>query len=255
MCFPRNFEWFMRLVATSYFNWGGLGCWKYPTSSIYMCLSMNFEWFMRIVYTSHFDWVAIPHTVCEGEVASTVGTKDPLSSDECNSSGKFEPYPLLSVSKISAVCMLSLLYVQSGMSSMHVCVVYPVRTQDSVELGVRSILVAAYVLCYEFWMIYEVCVLFSLWVAIPKTVCNGVVVASTVETKDPLSSDECSWSGRSEPYPLLSVSKINAVCMLSLLWVRSEMSSIHVCVVYSVRTQDSVVMGVGSTVLPAYVLP
>ena len=31
----------------------------------------------------------------------------------------------------------------------------------------------------------------------------------------------CSWSGRSKPYPLLSVSNIKVVCMLSLLWSRS----------------------------------
>jgi len=97
-----------------------------------------------------------------------------LSSDECSSSGRSELYPLLSVSKINAVYMLSLLWVRSGMSNMHVCVVYPIRTQDSVELGVRSTLVAAYVLCYEFWMVYEVCVHFSLWVAIPITVSKEV---------------------------------------------------------------------------------
>ena len=124
----------------------GLGCWKYPTSSIYNCFSMNFEWFMRIVSTSHFDWVAIPHTVFEGVVASTVGTKDPLSSDEWSSSGWSEPYPLLSVSKINAVCMLFLLWVQSGMSSIHVCVVYSIRTQDSVVMGVGSTLLPAYAL-------------------------------------------------------------------------------------------------------------
>jgi len=37
-----------------------------------------------------------------------VGTKDPLSSNECSSSGRSEPYSLLSVSKIEVVCMLSL---------------------------------------------------------------------------------------------------------------------------------------------------
>ena len=105
-----------------------------------MCFAMNFEWFMRFVSTSHFDWFAIPKTVSKEVVASTMGTKDPLSSDECCSSGRPELYPLLSVSKINAVCRLSLLWVQSGMSSMHVCVVYPVRTQDSVELGVRNTL-------------------------------------------------------------------------------------------------------------------
>ena len=64
---------------------------------------------MGFVSTSHFDWVAIPRKVWKGVVAPTVWTKDLLSSDECSWSGRSEPYPLLSVSKINAVCMLSLL--------------------------------------------------------------------------------------------------------------------------------------------------
>jgi len=55
---------------------------------------------MRIGSTSHFDLVAIPQTICKGVVASTVGTKDPLSSDECSSSGRSKLYPMLSASKI-----------------------------------------------------------------------------------------------------------------------------------------------------------
>ena len=124
----------------------------------HMRFTMNFEWFMRIVSTSHFDWVAIPHTVFEGVVASTVGTKDPLSSDECSSSGWSKPYPQLSVSKINAVCMLSLLWVRSGMSSIHVCVVYFIRTQDSVVIGVGSTLLPAYVL--SLWILNG---LWGLW--------------------------------------------------------------------------------------------
>jgi len=89
-----------------------------------MQFTMNFEWFMRFASTSHFDWVAFPQRVCNGVVASTVETKDSLSSDECSSSGRSEPYPLLSVSKINAVCMISLLWVGSGMSSIHVCCIF-----------------------------------------------------------------------------------------------------------------------------------
>ena len=40
-----------------------------------MCSPMNFEWYMRIVSTSHFDWVAIPQTICKGVVESTVGLR------------------------------------------------------------------------------------------------------------------------------------------------------------------------------------
>jgi len=69
-------------------------------------------------------------------VESTVGTKDPLLTDECSSSGRSEPYPLLSVSNIKVVCMLSLLYVPCGVSSMHVYAVYSVRTKESVDFGV-----------------------------------------------------------------------------------------------------------------------
>ena len=39
----------------------------------------EFEWFVSI---SQFDWVVFPQTVFKGVVASTAGTKDPLSSDE-----------------------------------------------------------------------------------------------------------------------------------------------------------------------------
>ena len=111
-----------------------------------MCFPMNFEWYMRIVSTSHFDWVAIPQTICKGVAASTVGTKDPLSSDECSSSGRSDSYPLLSVSKIDAVCMLSLLWVQSGMSSMHVCVVFQTlgnMEQIIIALSAVSIVLSA----------------------------------------------------------------------------------------------------------------
>ena len=149
------------------------------------------------------------------------------------------------------VCFPSCEYNLGCPAFMFVLYNYSVRTQDSVVMGVGNTLLPTYVLSYEFWMVYEVCVHFSLWVAIPITV-SKEVAASTVGTKDPLSSDECSWSGRSEPYPLLSVSKINAVCMLSLLWVQCGMSSMHICAVYSVRTQDSGVMGVQSTLLPVY---
>ena len=163
MQITMNFEWFMRFVSTSHFDsvdlgvWSTLvlpayvlplnfeclccifcqdprqcrlGCLKYPISSI-CAFPLNFEWFMRFVSTSHFDWVAISHTVCNGVLASTVGTKDPLSSDGCSSSGRSEFYPPLSVGKIKVICQLSLLWVQSGMCSMHVCVVYPVKTRDS----------------------------------------------------------------------------------------------------------------------------
>jgi len=84
----------------------------------HMYFAMNFEWYMRIVSTSHFYWVAIPHTVCKGVMASTMGTKDPLLSDECSSSGRSELYPLLLVSKMKVVSRISLLWVQSGMSMM-----------------------------------------------------------------------------------------------------------------------------------------
>ena len=86
----------------------GLGCLKYPTSSI-MCFPMNFAWYMRIVSTSHFDSVGIPKTVSKEVTASTVGTKDPLLSDECSSSERSKPYPVLSVSNIKVVCMFSFL--------------------------------------------------------------------------------------------------------------------------------------------------
>ena len=120
----------------------------------YMRFTMNFEWFMRFVSTSHFDWVAISHTVCNGVLASTEGTKDPLSSDECSSSGRSEFYPPLSVSKIKVIYQLSLLWVQSGMSSMHVCVVYPIRTRDNEGLGVGSTLLPAYI-CAFLWIVID----------------------------------------------------------------------------------------------------
>ena len=124
-------------------------------------------------------------------------------------------------------CFHSCVY-KCGMSSMHVCAVYSVRTQDSVVMGVQSTLRPVYAV-YEWFMSFASTSHFD-WVAFPHTDCKGVA-ASTLGTKDPLLSDECSSSGWSELYPLLSVSKINAVCMLSLLWVQSGMSSIYVCVV------------------------
>jgi len=41
------------------------------------------------------------------------------------------------------------------MSSIHVCVVYSVRTHDSVVMGVGSILLPVYAVYYEFSMVYE----------------------------------------------------------------------------------------------------
>ena len=64
-----------------------------------------------------------------------------------------------------------------------------------------------------------------------------------------------SSSGRFKPYPPLSVSNAEVVCMLSLLWVQCGMCSIHGCVVYSVRTQDSVVMGAGSAYFQHMCIP
>ena len=101
---------------------------------------------MRIMSTCHFDWLAIPQTVWKGVAASTMGTKDPLSSDECSSSGRSELCPLLSVSNIKVVSTLSVLWVPCGMSSIHLCAVYSARTQDSVNFGVLSTLLPAYVL-------------------------------------------------------------------------------------------------------------
>ena len=172
--------------------------------------------------TCHFDWLAIPQTVWKGVAASTMGTKDPLSSDECSSSGRSELYPLLSVSNIEVVSMLSVLWVPCGMSSIHVCAVYSARTQDSVDFGVWSTLLPAYVL--SLWILnglWGLCPLLTL-IELPS------LIQFVMEywrppwgTKDPLSSDECSWSGRSEFYPPLSVSKIKVICQLSLLWVQS----------------------------------
>jgi len=51
------------------------------------------------------------------------------------------------------------------MSSIHVCVVYSVRTQDSVVMGVGNTLLPVYAVYYEFWMVYEICVHFSLWLS------------------------------------------------------------------------------------------
>jgi len=68
-----------------------------------------------------------------------------------------------------------------------------------------------------------------------------------VGTKDPLPSEECSLSGRSKLYSLLSVSKIKVVCRLSLLWVQSGMSSMHV---FAVFCKDPRQCGHGCSICP-----
>jgi len=70
----------------------------------------------------------------------------------------------LSGNKINAVYMLSLLWVQCGMSSM-LCLCC-ISCKDPRQCRVwcsKYPTVPAYVLCYEFWMVYEDCVHFSLW--------------------------------------------------------------------------------------------
>ena len=71
---------------------------------------------------SHFDWVAIPKTVSKEVAASTVGTKDQLSSDECSSSGRSEP--ALSEPNIHAFTPVSTIW-----DVQHACLVLPMEVK------------------------------------------------------------------------------------------------------------------------------